>query len=161
MGPHSETHFRKCLSALDWKTRSVNKHLIFLLLIQMSKIHTFTGDNATSNDTEVAWLQEKNNSFNTSNYVHCFNHTIQLSCKALLKPFTSSIASSVTDSDNMLDLEGVEDDDKDPDTELALNVDDNVDDNIDELDVLSGKEQAMFLEETVAVKEAVTKVRML
>ena len=70
----------------------------------------------------------------------------------------------------MLDLEGIEDDeneneDEDKDEgegeELACNMDDDADDDIDELDVLSGEEQATFLEATEAVKEAVTKVRTL
>jgi hypothetical protein len=132
----------------------------------MNKIHAFTGDNATSNDTQVAWLQEKNNSFDASNHVRCFNHTIQLSCKVLLKPFTSCIASSVTDNNDMLDLEGVEEDDDKDESEdkvedLAYNTDNDTDDDINELDALSGEEKATFLEATVAVKEAVTKVRTL
>jgi hypothetical protein len=131
----------------------------------MYKIHAFTGDNATSNDTQTAELQKKSNSFDTSNHVRCFNHTIQLSCKALLKPFTSCISSSATDNDNMSDLEGSEEDNEDEpadeDEELACNADDDTDDDIDELNVLSGEEQARFLEATAAVKEMVTKVRTL
>jgi len=110
-------------------------------------------------------LQNKNNSFDVSNHVHCFNHTIQLSYKALLKPFTSSTSSSTTDNDNMADLESIKDDDKDEseagDAELASNTDDNTYDDIDELNALSGEEQAIFLEATMAVKDTVAKVRML
>jgi hypothetical protein len=66
----------------------------------------------------------------------------------------------------MLDLEGVEEDDdedgsKDEVEDLAYNMDDDTDDDINELDALSGEEKATFLEVMVAVKEAVTKVRML
>ena len=137
----------------------------------MYKIHAFTGDNVTSNDTQVAELHIKDNSFDASNHVCCFNHTIQLSCKALFKPFTSSIASSTTDNDDMLDLMGTEDNDEDDNEdedegkELACNMDDDTDNDTDndinELDALSMEEQANFLEATEAVKEAVTKVRML
>ena len=131
----------------------------------MYKIHAFTGDNATSNDTQTAELQKKSNSFDTSNHVRCFSHTIQLSCKALLKPFTSCISSSATDNDDMSDLEGSEEDNEDEpadeDEELACNADDETDDDIDELNVLSGEEQARFLEAMAAVKETVTKVRTL
>ena len=101
-------------------------------------------------------LQNKNNSFDVSNHVHCFNHMIQLSCKALLKPFTSSTSLSATDNDNMADLEGIKDDDEDEsealDAELACDTDDNTDDDIDELNTLSGEEQATFLEATMAVR---------
>jgi hypothetical protein len=131
----------------------------------MYKMHAFTGDNASSNDTQVAELQKKNNLFDASNHVRCFNHTIQLSCKALLKPFTSCITSSTTDDDNMLDLEAIEDNNEDESEdkgeELACNMDDDMDDDINELDALSGEEQAAFVEATMAVKEAVTKVRTL
>jgi hypothetical protein len=66
----------------------------------------------------------------------------------------------------MLDLEGVEEDDDEDGSEdkvenLAYNMDDDTDDDINELDALSGEEKATFLEATVAVKEAVTKVRTL
>jgi hypothetical protein len=113
----------------------------------------------------VAELQKKNNSFDASNHIRCFNHTIQLSCKALLKPFTSPITPSATDGDNVPDLEGAEEDGKDDSAdegeELACDTEDDMDDDIDELDALSGEEQATFLEATVAVREAVTKVRIL
>jgi hypothetical protein len=135
----------------------------------MYKIHAFTGDNATSNDTQTAELQKKNNSFDTSNHVRCFNHTIQLSCKALLKPFSSGTSLSATDNNDMSDpsLEGIEGDDSDEDSdepedeESACNMDDDPDDDLDELEALSGEEQVSFLEATAAVKETVTKVSML
>jgi hypothetical protein len=118
----------------------------------MYKVHAFISDNASSNDAQTTQLQKKNNSFNVLNHVRCFNHTIQLSCKALLKPFTSYISSSDADNDNMQDLEGIEEDkddeneDEDEDEELACNTDDNIDNDIDELDTLSGEKQATFLE---------------
>lgn len=132
----------------------------------MYKVHAFTGDNATSNDTQTAELQKKNNSFDTSNHVRCFNHTIQLSCKALLKPFSSGTSLSATDNNDTSDpsLEGDdsdEDSNEPEDEELACNMDDDPDDDLDELEALSGEEQVSFLEATAAVKETVTKVSML
>jgi hypothetical protein len=135
----------------------------------MYKVRALTGDNATSNDTQTAELQKKNNSFDTSNHVHCFNHMIQLSCKALLKPFSSGTSLSTINNNDMLDpsLEGIEgndsneDSDEPEDEELACNMDDNPGDDLDELEALSGEEQVSFLEATAAVKETVTKVSML
>ncbi|KAJ7923913.1 hypothetical protein B0H13DRAFT_1566850, partial [Mycena leptocephala] len=44
------------------------------------KILAVTGDNATSNDTQVVSLSENpNNAFERVNRVRCFNHTINLS----------------------------------------------------------------------------------
>ena len=130
----------------------------------MYKIHAFISDNATSNDTQTAELQKKNNLFNTSNHVRCFNYMIQLLCKALLKLFTFCIPSSATDNNNMLDLEGTEDNEdepKDENEELACNMDDDIDDDIDELEALSTEKQTRFLKATAAVKEMVTKVKIL
>ena len=77
----------------------------------------------------------------------------------------AAIASSATDNDDVLDPEGIEEDDEDDSKEegeeLACNTDDDMDDNSDELDALSREEQVTFLEVTVAVREAVTKVRIL
>lgn len=130
----------------------------------MYKIHAFIGDNATSNDTQTAELQKKNNLFDTSNHVYCFNHIIQLSCKALLKLFTFCIPSSATDNNNMSDIEGTEDNEnepKDKNEKLACNMNNDIDDDIDELEALSTEEQTRFLEAMAAVKETVTKVRIL
>jgi len=69
----------------------------------------FTGDNATSNDTQTAELEKKKNSFNLGNHVHCFNHTVQLSAKALLHPFTMCISSATTNDEAPL-LKDINDD---------------------------------------------------
>jgi hypothetical protein len=62
----------------------------------------------------------------------------------------------------MLDLEGVEEDDnKDGSEDEVEDLAYDTDDDINELDALSGEEKATFLEVMVAVKEAVTKIRML
>ena len=115
----------------------------------------FTGDNATSNDMQTAELEKKKNLFNLGNHVHCFNHTVQLSAKALLRPFTICVSSATTDNEVPLlkdveddgdgddgdgnDIEDVEDED-DPLAEDGNNIDDDVDDGVDELAELSEEE---------------------
>ena len=48
------------------------------------KILAFNADNATANDKQTTKLGALDNSFNEANRVRCFNHTLQLSAKALL-----------------------------------------------------------------------------
>ena len=107
-------------------------------------MHAFTGDNATSKDKQTAELEKKDNSFDLANHVRCFNHTIQLSAKALVKPFTTCISSVTSDDDEMPLLEEINDEE--------------TDDGVDELEELSEDERTKFLEETAAVKETITKV---
>jgi hypothetical protein len=83
---------------LENKVSLIHARLCYHLFL--SQMHAFTGDNVTSNDTQTAELEKKRNSFDTSNHVRCFNHTIQLSAKSLLKPFASCISSNPsTDND--------------------------------------------------------------
>lgn len=58
-------------------------------LLNANQILLFTADNATSNDKQTDYLSGLSNSFEELNQVRCFNHTIQLLAKALLKPFYS------------------------------------------------------------------------
>jgi hypothetical protein len=131
------------------------------------KIHAVNADNATSNDTQTTKLDQLDNTFDKDNRVRCFNHTLQLSAKALLKPFNIGLSGKMTDDDDEItqdddgilatfedDEEGEEDKE---DKEEADNEDDE-DDNIDELEALSEDEQKRVLEETAAVRNAVTKV---
>lgn len=132
------------------------------------QILAFNGDNATSNDTQTAELEKKNNSFSISNHIRCFNHTIQLSAKALLKPFSKCVSTSNTDDDDMPALDDIEDEGEDGDgdegdddgdeDEMTLTEEDDEEDGIDEFEALSGEEQAKLLEETAAVKETISKV---
>jgi hypothetical protein len=128
----------------------------------------FNGDNATSNDTQTAELEKKKNSFNLSNHIRCFNHTIQLSAKALLKPFSKCVSASTTDDDDdMPALDDIEDEEEDRDgndddggdEDDTLAGEDDEEDGIDEFEALGGEEQAKLLEETAAVKETISKVR--
>lgn len=137
------------------------------------KILAVNADNATSNDTQTTKLDKLDNSFSEQNRVRCFNHTLQLSAKALLRPFNTALSGKTAGNDDGDDVtaqdiddnhlmpeddeeevEG-EDDEEEADPEGEGEVED---DNVDELQELSEDEQKQMLEETVAVREAVTKV---
>jgi hypothetical protein len=60
------------------------------------KILAFNADNATANDKQTTKLDALNNSFEEANRVRCFNHTLQLSAKALLAPFNTAISGKAT-----------------------------------------------------------------
>jgi hypothetical protein len=136
------------------------------------KILAFNADNATSNDTQTTKLAALDNSFEEVNRVRCFNHTLQLSAKELIKPFNAGMggARTVVDDGDMPVLEdpdGVEDEDDD-DTDEGGDGDDvqemdpdadDADDGIDELDTMGEAEQEELMRDTAAVHEAVTKVR--
>src|ERR1700722_19518038 len=109
------------------------------------KILAVNADNATSNDTQTTELDQLDNTFEKENQVRCFNHTLQLSAKALLKPFNIGLSGNVTDDDNHStqddngDSAIVEDDKEDEgDKEERVEDDkDDKDDNINELEELS------------------------
>jgi len=119
------------------------------------KILAVNADNATSNNMQTTKLDQLDNTFKEENRVQCFNHTLQLSAKALLKPFNIGLSGKATDDDN--DPTMVEDDDE-GDKEEQADEDDYEDDNIDELEELSKDEQNQVLQETAAVHETITKV---
>jgi len=128
-------------------------------------MHTFTGDNATSNDKQTAELEKKDNSFDLANHIRCFNHTIQLSAKALVKPFTTCISSVTSDDDEMPVLEEIDDEETDDDADAEVGgveeeemAGDDMDDGVNELEELSEDERTKILEETAAFKETITKV---
>ena len=134
------------------------------------KILAVNADNATSNDTQTTELDQLDNTFEKENRVRCFNHTLQLSAKALLKPFNIGLSGKATDDDDELtqdddnDLAMVEnDEDEGNEEEQADEDDDDEDDdddndNIDELEKLSEDEQNRVLQETTVVRETITKV---
>jgi TATA-binding protein-associated factor Taf7 len=134
------------------------------------KLHAVNTDNTTSNDTQTTKLDQLDNTFDEENRVRCFNHTLQLSAKALLKPFNIGLSRKATDNDNEItqdddsDLATFEDEgeqeDEDGEEEEADEVDDE-DDNINELEELSEDKQNQVLEETAVVRETVTKVSNL
>jgi hypothetical protein len=130
------------------------------------KILSFNADNATANDKQTTKLSTLDNSFEEQNRARCFNHTVQLSAKTLLTPFNTALSGKAQDSIEMAaeddddqlvpEVDEEEGDEEDVDEEK-----DDEDDGIDELEQLSGYEREEILEETVAVRETVTKVRML
>ena len=128
------------------------------------KILAVNADNATSNDTQTTELDQLDNTFEKENRVRCFNHTLQLSAKALLKPFNIGLSGKATDDDDELtqdddnDLAMVENDEDEGNEEEQADEDDDDDDNIDELEKLSEDEQNRVLQETTVVRETITKV---
>jgi TATA-binding protein-associated factor Taf7 len=136
------------------------------------KVLAINADNATLNDTQVKALAAMTNSFNEENHVRCFNHTLQLTAKLLIKPFNSGMCSKAGSHDD--DIPGEDDDmpelsaldNEDDDEERDVDEDggeegDDVDDNINELEALSEIEQADIIADTHVVRQAVTKVRVL
>jgi len=105
-----------------------------------------TADNATSNDTQQEHLTKKDNSFQEENHIRCFNHTLQLSTKALLCPFNPALGKAANINRNggqgvLLDMEDLDNDNLDDDNDEegdpdVLDIDDIDNDNIDELDDL-------------------------
>ena len=85
------------------------------------------------NDTQTRKLASLNNSFEMTNRVRCFNHTLQLSAKALLKPFAAALSSDEVADGPLLLL----DDDIDVEAGWAESDGEDADDNTDELEMLS------------------------
>jgi hypothetical protein len=146
-------------------------------LILQHQILTFNGDNATSNDKQTTRLHRLPNAFEAINRIRCFNHTIQLSAKALLCPFTSTIVSDAHDSteannlpDDDSDIPDLIDDEEDQDEDEGdgSNVGDNEDDDEDEdgddddddntFETLSDEEREQLINDTAAVRTTLDKV---
>jgi hypothetical protein len=125
-----------------------------------------TADNASSNNVQAAALYKLENSFDEANHVRCFNHTIQLSGKALIKPFNAGMGqtdsspesgeSGDVDMRNMEDFDHYDDADDDADPEVLSDDGDEVEDG--EGEILSEEEHLRILDDTSVVRETVTKV---
>jgi hypothetical protein len=120
-----------------------------------------TADNASSNNVQAAALYELENAFDEANHIRCFNHTIQLSGKALIKPFNagmgkadSSLENGDDDVPNMEDFDDDAEDDADP----GVLSDDGDEEEDDEGEILSEEERLRILDDTSAVRETVSKV---
>ena len=135
------------------------------------KIHAVNTDNATLNNMQATKLNQLDNTFDEENQVQCFNHTLQLSAKALLKPFNIGLSGKAADNNNKItpdddgnlttsvDDEGDKEDEEDEENEDEQAGDkDDKDDNINELEELSEDEKNQAVEETAVVHETVTKV---
>ncbi|KAF7348841.1 Dimer-Tnp-hAT domain-containing protein [Mycena venus] len=145
------------------------------------KFLAWTGDNATSNDTQNTALGDSpNNSFKAVNRVHCFAHTLNLAVQAFLRPFSppkkkkggKGKDGDDTDDDNddnssdsgsdINDFD-LEDDEDLPDlADISTDSLDNVDDvNDSAWEAMDEVERVMLLEETDSVKQVITRIRKL
>jgi hypothetical protein len=125
------------------------------------QILTFNGDNATSNDKQTTALDKLPNSFDATNHVQCFNHTIQLSAKALLKPFSASPKDNNESNNDDEDLEeGPEIHYEDPEDDRSNNNDNDnkEEEEEDPLDELDEEAHEQLLEDTVVVHTTLNKV---
>ena len=129
-------------------------------------------DNATSNDTQGEALAGMENSFVLEHRVRCFNHTLQLSAKTLLRPFNAGLGNATEDENNdvddLLDLDIDDEDDEDGDNEdedededTDMDDTDDLDDGIDELDALDSDAREELMADTAAVRDMVTKLHHL
>jgi len=140
-----------------------------------NKILSFNTDNTSPNDKQTSKLADLPNSFEAENRVRCFNHTMQLSAKSLIRPFNAALGTAPDDvqgdgdemdEDNEMvsdgDINGDSNANEDDEDEDGRNEEcDDPDDLIDELETLSDEDRARVLEETSAVRATVTKLRKL
>ena len=122
-----------------------------------------TADNATSNDTQRKDLTAMDNSFEEEHHVRCFNHTLQLSAKALMRPFNPALGKAPDiDFNGGQDDLGVEDEDNEGDhndvEEVIYDVDDDDDNELDDLDPYSRKE---LIEDVAVVRTTISKLCQL
>jgi hypothetical protein len=119
-----------------------------------------TADNASSNNVQAAALYRLENSFDEANHVRCFNHTIQLSGKVLIKPFNAGMSKVESSFENCPDdAPSLEEFDHDDDTDAGdtgLFEDRVEDEDEDEDESLS----ETVLENMSAVRETVSKVSL-
>ena len=139
-----------------------------LLIIGLTeRILGLNADNASANDKQTMKLSSFDNSFKEEYRARCFNHTLQLSAKTLLKPFNTALSSKAEDTVDVMDEddeelpnlvntdeEGEEEEDDEKEDEDK----DDEDDGIDELETLSEEERTQVLEDTADVCVTVTKV---
>jgi hypothetical protein len=145
----------------------------------VTQILALNADNATSNDTQTSALAQMENTFEEANRVRCFNHTLQLSAKTLLKPFNMGMSSTNANTvmeeeesnnfgDEMLTLfdnqatddnEGSGGENGDGSVEDLGSDEDPADiDEVDELNQLDEQQREELLRDTAVVRHTVTKV---
>jgi hypothetical protein len=105
--------------------------------------------------------------------VCCFNHTLQLSAKTLLRLFNSGLGKGpdhelmatieAEESDDTLlpDLEAYESAEEENELLASDDMEDDADDNIDELEVLGKEERDQVIQDTAVVRSAVSRLRAL
>jgi len=122
-----------------------------------------TADNASSNKVQAAALCKLNNSFEDANHIWCFNHTIQLSSKVLIKLFNAEMGKADTSlkntSDNIPSLEKFNHtDDTDNNVDSRDTSEDGDKEDNGKFEKLSKEEHSHLLDDTSAVHETVSKV---
>jgi hypothetical protein len=159
--------FQKMLKGYGLKDKVRIFTLLFWSLLIILQILAVTADNASTNNTQRETLTGMDNSFEEENHVRCFNHTLLLSAKTLLRPFNPALGKVVNDDgagnlDDLLDTE--EDGDKegegDDDLPDVLDIDD-IDDDIDKLDDLDVDSREKLIADTAIVRAMVSKLRHL
>ena len=137
----------------------------------------FNGDNATSNNKQMTYLDKLPNAFKEVNHVCCFNHTMQLSAKALMKPFDTPMASANSDGSKPPDANDMfsseldnnnSDDSDEEDSEGGIDTssvggndrDDGEGEDVDNdpFEALDADAQQELLEGTAAVRTTLNKV---
>ena len=136
--------------------------------------------NASANDTQTTKLAQCPNSFEREHRVRCFNHTLNLVAKAILKPF-SGVAQKAGSGPDLLAQTHMDSEDEDNEVPLPDTVSDSEDehtgsddegngtdsdsssteddDTFDAFDTMDEADQQAFLEAVAAVKTTLTKVR--
>jgi hypothetical protein len=124
-----------------------------------------TCDNASSNAVQASALHGLENCFDETNRVRCFNHSIQLSGKALIKPFNVGMGkadigteNSVTDAPSLEEFDYDDDGNGNGDDEPGLLEDSGEDGTDGEEETLSQEELSALLANTSAVRETVSEV---
>lgn len=123
-------------------------------------------DNATCNNTQSNALAGMTNSYDEVNRVRCFNHTLQLSAKTLLRPFNTALGKAAEDDEDVEDSDALFDEDDESDEDETEEGDglpdvpdeDDVDDGIDELEGLDEAEREQLIADTEAIRQTVSKV---
>ncbi len=94
--------------------------------------------------------------------MRCFNHTIQLAGKVLIKPFNAGMGKAEDSENSTSDAPSLEmlnqDDDIDDDGDTGLPDDRDVED--DDEEILSEEEHSSIMADTLEVRETVSKVRL-
>lgn len=132
------------------------------MLINALQILSFTGDNASSNDTQTDTLSNNpSNSFDSINRVRCLNHTLQLSAKAILKLFTKDDDTDKADGDAALDVafDDIEDlpELEDP-SDSEGDEEEDGDEDPDELLDINEADKERLIQDTTDVRFTLTKV---
>ena len=132
-------------------------------LLKWQTIDTPTPDNVSNNHKQACELEELDNSFKYGYHIPCTNHSIQLAVKAFLSPLNPGVGAAATAaSDDLLtseDLKQFEIEEEADDANEGDVTEDNYEgDGVDELEQLTEEEREELLDETLAIREVVSKV---